>query len=65
MKTYNFWGVAKPEEKQHRFYPISIFKRGFGGSDFAYLHAHDLVTRRLAYTINYIIEYARKRLRRL
>jgi peptidoglycan pentaglycine glycine transferase (the first glycine) len=65
MTTYNFWGVAKTEDKKHRFYPISIFKRGFGGVDFAYLHARDLVIKPLPYGINFIIEYTRKLYRRV
>ncbi len=65
IKVHNFWGVAPLGQIKHRFYPISIFKRGFGGKDFAYLHAHDLVIRPLAYVKNFIIEYVRNRLRRL
>lgn len=40
--TYNFWGIAPAEEKQHRFAGVSLFKRGFGGQETAYLPAHDL-----------------------
>ena len=63
MKRYNFWGVSDPEDKKHRFYGISIFKRGFGGEDFEYLHAQDLVINYLRYVINYVIENARRRVR--
>lgn len=31
MSRYNFWGVAPEGEKDHRFYGVSVFKRGFGG----------------------------------
>ena len=65
IKRYNFWGVAPEEEKNHRFYGISIFKRGFGGEDFAYLHAQDLVINKSKYLINSLIENGRKRLRRV
>lgn len=62
---YNFWGVVKEDEKKHRFYGVSVFKRGFRGSDVEYLHAHDLVIQGPAYLKNYAIETVRKRIRRL
>ena len=65
MRVYNFWGVAPAENKKHRFYPISIFKRGFGGRDMAYLHARDLVIDWPRYILAYSIEYVRKLRRRL
>lgn len=63
LKRYNFWGVAGEDQKDHRFYGLSIFKRGFGGADFEYLHAQDLVINRPRYFINTIIEKLRKHLR--
>ena len=63
MKRYNFWGVSPPENKNHRFYGISIFKRGFGGKDFEYLHAQDLVINYPKYVFNYVIENIRKKMR--
>jgi lipid II:glycine glycyltransferase (peptidoglycan interpeptide bridge formation enzyme) len=65
MKLYNFWGVAAESQKNHRFYGLSIFKRGFGGKDFEYLHAQDLVINRLRYSINYAVEQIRKKIRRI
>ncbi|MEX2033081.1 MAG: peptidoglycan bridge formation glycyltransferase FemA/FemB family protein [Candidatus Colwellbacteria bacterium] len=63
MKRYNFWGVSDPKNKKHRFYGISIFKRGFGGKDLEYLHAQDLVINYPRYALNYVIENVRKRVR--
>ena len=63
MARYNFWGVSPPHNKNHRFYGISIFKRGFGGEDFEYLHAQDLVINYPRYVINYVIENIRKKVR--
>lgn len=63
MKRYNFWGVSPEDQKNHRFYGISIFKRGFGGVDLEYLHAQDLVISRKGYLINSIIENIRKKIR--
>ena len=65
LKRYNFWGVAPEDEKSHRFYGVSVFKRGFGGEDVAYLHAQDLVIDRAMYVVNYSIEWVRKKLRRV
>ena len=63
MKRYNLWGVSPEGQKSHRFYGISVFKRGFGGLDYEYLHAQDLILNYPRYAINYIIETIRKRTR--
>ncbi len=65
MQFYNFWGVASEADKHHRFYTISIFKRGFGGEDTQYLHARDLVIHKPKYLINFGIEKLRKIIRRV
>ncbi len=65
MKRYNLWGVAPEGEINHRFHGVSIFKRGFGGEDFEYLHARDLIINSLSYKINWLIEMARKKGRRV
>lgn len=62
---YNFWGVVKEDEKNHRFYGVSVFKRGFRGEDVEYVHAHDLVINSIGYTKNYVIEGVRKKVRKL
>ncbi len=63
IKTYNFWGVAN--DTHHRFYNLSVFKRGFGGEDYEYLGAQDLVINWPKYFINFFIEHTRKRLRKV
>ncbi|EKD65256.1 MAG: methicillin resistance protein [uncultured bacterium] len=63
MSRYNFWGVAPVDEIKHRFYGLSLFKRGFGGEDIEYLHAQDLIINRPKYLINYAIENIRKKVR--
>lgn len=65
LKSFNFWGVAPEGHKNHRFYPISIFKRGFGGKDKAYIHARDLVIDMPRYFVAFMVEYIRKLRRRL
>lgn len=65
MTRYNFWGVAPENNTNHRFSGLSLFKRGFGGEDFEYLHAQDLVINKPRYVINFIIESIRKTTRSL
>lgn len=63
MTRYNFWGVSPENQQDHRFHGISIFKRGFGGSDVEYLHAQDLIINRPKYLFNWTIEKIRKKAR--
>jgi len=62
---YNLWGVAEHGQTKHRFYGLSVFKRGFGGEDVAYLPAHDLPVKASRYLVTYAFETARRKLRRL
>lgn len=62
---YNFWGVAEHGQTKHRFYGVSVFKRGFGGQDVAYLPAQDLPINVLHYAITYLFETGRRKTRRL
>lgn len=63
LKRYNFWGVSPIDNPNHRFAGLSLFKRGFGGEDFEYLHAQDLVINSARYMLNLIVESMRKRIR--
>lgn len=65
MKRYNFWGVAPEGDQNHRFAGLSLFKRGFGGVDFEYLHAQDLIINYPRYLFDYSVEFLRKRIRRV
>lgn len=60
IARYNFWGVAPEGDTAHRFHGVSVFKRGFGGEDVAYLHARDLVISKLEYLLNWLVEVVRK-----
>ncbi|HSX44870.1 MAG TPA: peptidoglycan bridge formation glycyltransferase FemA/FemB family protein [Candidatus Saccharimonadales bacterium] len=64
-KRYNFWGVTDHGQTKHRFYGVSVFKRGFGGEDVAYLPARDVVVNQAKYAATYIFETGRRKLRRL
>jgi lipid II:glycine glycyltransferase (peptidoglycan interpeptide bridge formation enzyme) len=63
IMRYNFWGVSPLEKPDHRFAGLSLFKRGFGGEDFEYLHAQDLIIDYPKYLINYAIETVRRIIR--
>lgn len=63
-RRYNFWGIAPEVAKDHRFAGVSLFKRGFGGEEVEYLHAHDIPLSPIYY-FTYIFELLRKKMRRL
>ncbi len=63
-QRFNFWGIAPEDEPEHRFAGVSLFKRGFGGKEWAYLPAHDLVVHPF-YWVTRIFEELRRRIRKL
>ncbi|MBR3233809.1 peptidoglycan bridge formation glycyltransferase FemA/FemB family protein [Candidatus Saccharibacteria bacterium] len=63
IKRYNLWGIVGENEKNHRFYGVSFFKRGFGGDELKYLPAHDLIISTLKYQKTKVIETVRKKIR--
>lgn len=60
---YNLWGIVGTEEKSHRFYGVSEFKRSFGCEELKYTPAHDLVLKPGKYQLTKIIETVRKKIR--
>lgn len=58
---YNLWGIVEPDEKSHRFYGVSEFKRSFGCAELRYTPAHDMVLNPLKYRLTWAIETARKK----
>lgn len=42
IKLYNFYGIAPENKPNHPWRGITLFKKGFGGREINYLHAHDL-----------------------
>ncbi len=65
IKRYNFWGIVDEEDTSHRFYGVSVFKRGFGVEELRYTPAHDMVINRTAYLKTLAIETARRKLRKV
>lgn len=63
IKRYNLWGIVGLEEKSHRFYGVSEFKRSFGCEEFRYLPAQDLILNKPKYLLNKAVETARKKIR--
>lgn len=62
-KRYNLWGIVGIDEKEHRFYGVSEFKRSFGCEEYKYTPAHDLVLRPKRYQVTKLVEKIRKRIR--
>jgi peptidoglycan pentaglycine glycine transferase (the first glycine) len=60
IQWYNFWGIA-PEtaSKEHPFFGITHFKKGFGGQKKDLLHCQDLPLSK-KYWFNWIIESIRR-----
>ena len=65
IKRYNFWGIVGEDETDHRFYGVSVFKRGFGVEELAYVPAQDLVIKPLQYLKPWLIETIRRRQRKV
>ena len=60
---YNLWGIVEPDEKTHRFYGVSEFKRSFGCDELRYTPAHDMILKPIMYQKNLLIETVRKKMR--
>ncbi len=60
---YNLWGIVGLDEKTHRFYGVSEFKRSFGCEELKYTPAHDMILNPLKYQLTKIVEIMRKKKR--
>ena len=60
---YNLWGIVGLEEKSHRFYGVSEFKRSFGCEELKYTPAHDMILKPVKYQITKVVETARRKIR--
>lgn len=62
---YNLWGIVGLDEKTHRFYGVSEFKRSFGCEELKYTPAHDMILNPVKYQLTKIVETARKKVRHI
>lgn len=62
IKLYNFYGIAPDDMPNHPWRGITLFKKGFGGREISYIHAHDYPLSHL-YMIPRSIELIRRRLK--
>jgi lipid II:glycine glycyltransferase (peptidoglycan interpeptide bridge formation enzyme) len=60
MRWYNFWGIAPEEKPGHPWRGLSLFKRGFGGTELVYPCSYDLPLTPAYYVIR-TLEWLRKR----
>ncbi len=65
IKRYNFWGIVAENDTDHRFYGVSVFKRGFGVEELQYTPAYDLVIDSKKYAGTWLIETARRKIRKV
>ncbi len=63
ITRYNLWGIVGKDEKSHRFYGVSEFKRSFGVTELKYTPAHDLILKPTLYQIDKLVETIRKKTR--
>ncbi len=54
--SYNFWWVPPDNNPKHPLAGVGLFKRGFGGEDKFFIHAHDLVVNTRKYYLTRVIE---------
>ncbi len=65
LKRYNLWGIAPPNQPQHRYAGVTTFKKGFGGEAVEFVPAQDLVISPLRYQFNLLVETIRRKRRKL
>ncbi len=58
-QTYNFWGIAPVNKPKHPWQGLTLFKKGFGGYEQHFLHAHDFPLS-WKYAASYAIETFRR-----
>lgn len=65
IKRYNLWGIAPPNQPNHRYAGVTLFKTGFGGEVTEYIPAHDIIIHKHRYRLTYLFETIRKKWRHL
>ena len=64
-ERFNLWGIAPPNQPNHRYAGVTTFKTGFGGEVIEYVPAHDLILSKVGYLKDYVVEAIRKKKRHL
>ena len=64
FKRYNLFGIAPPNQPNHRYAKVTTFKTGFGEVQ-NFVPAHDLALSSLKYGLDYLFETARRKRRHL
>lgn len=62
ISLYNFYGIAPEDKPNHPWNGLTLFKKGFGGYEKRYMHAHDYAVSPL-YIVPKLIESIRTKLR--
>lgn len=65
LKRFNLWGIAPPNQPNHRYAKVTTFKTGFGGEQVEYIPAEDIVIDPAKYLVTKLIEETRKKIRHL
>lgn len=65
IKRFNLWGIAPPNQPNHRYAKVTTFKTGFGGEQVEFIHAQDIVINPAKYIVTKVIEEVRKKKRHL
>lgn len=63
-ERYNLFGIAPPNQPNHRYAKVTTFKTGFGEVK-NFMPAQDIVINQMKYRLNSIVETARKKKRHL
>lgn len=56
MKKYNFFGIARDDNPKHPWAGLTFFKKGFGGREQRWMHAHDIPVT-FKYWLTYFYEF--------
>ncbi len=65
IKRYNLWGIAPPDQPDHRYAKVTTFKRGFGGEMVEFVAAQDMVIKPAHYKLDLLVETVRRKRRKL
>jgi len=55
ITKYNFFGIARDDNSKHPWAGLTFFKKGFGGEEQRWMHAHDLPIKK-KYWLTYFYE---------